>query len=129
MATEQALHRSVATRGWNAMPDTDGVLIDPTEKELKVALAEAAHQANGKAGLRLLRWPPPDLADFLRAWRAAEGFRQWNGGSGTVRSGEARSVVAVAWWTDWIGRKHTRVVGRRGMFNDAARRNLFSPGA
>jgi hypothetical protein len=111
------------------MPETDQVLIDPTETALTTALAEAAGRANGRARLCLLRWPPSDLPDFLLKWRTPEGFWQWNGGDGPGHSGEARTIVAVAWWTDWIGRKHIRLVARRGEFNNAARQNLLSHGA
>src|SRR5262245_49785836 len=100
------------------MPDTDRVLIDPTPKALEAALAEAAKAANGRARLRCLDWPPPDLAAFRDACQAPEGLRQWGGGAPDEPSGEARSVLAVAWWTDWVGRKHVRVVGRRGAFNN-----------
>jgi hypothetical protein len=113
----------------DVMPETDRVLIDPTEQEVQTALAEAVSRANGRGRLCLLDWPPADLADFLLKWRTAEGFQQWNGGSGPGRSGEARTILAVVWWTDWIGRKHVRIVARRGEFNNPARQNLLSRGA
>jgi hypothetical protein len=111
------------------VPDTDRVLIDPTPEQLDTALADAAARANFRAQLRRLDWPPPDV-DAFRAELAgsAEGWRQWNGGTGRGRSGEARTVVAAAWWADLIGRKHVRVVGRRGEFNNPQRACLLAPG-
>jgi hypothetical protein len=41
------------------MPDTDHVLVDPTEKALAAALADATTGANGRARKCLLRRPPP----------------------------------------------------------------------
>jgi len=111
------------------MADTDRVLIDPSPQALESALAEAACQANGRARLRLLEWPPADLDVFRMMARTPEGRHQWNGGPQRGKSGEPRTIVAVAWWTDWVGRRHVRVVGRRGNFNNPARNNLLCPGA
>jgi WD40 repeat protein len=57
----------------------------------------------------------------------AAGYRQWNGGDGPARSGEGRSIVALAWWTDRAGRKHHRVVGRHGTFSRPMLDNLLCP--
>jgi WD40 repeat protein len=111
------------------MPDHDRTFIDPTRAALNEALAAAAAAANAGARTRLLAWPPADLAgDFRKLDAAPGGFRQWSAGEGRGRSGEARSVVALAWWTDLIARKHHRVVGRRRPFNNAARQNVLAPG-
>jgi hypothetical protein len=111
------------------MPDHDRILIDPARDALTQTLAGAAAAANSGARTRLLAWPPADLADdFQKRDAAPAGFRQWNGGEGRGRSGEARTVVALAWWTDFIGRNHHRVVGRRRPFNNAARQNILAPG-
>jgi len=107
------------------VPDTDRVLIDPTPQALESALADAAARANGRARLNLLTWPPADLSDFLSAWGAAEGYWQWTGG--TLRgSGQPRTIVAAAWWTDPLGRKHTRLVARRGEFNHPTCEHLLA---
>jgi sugar lactone lactonase YvrE len=111
------------------MPNHDCVLIDPAPTALERALRESADAANAGARERRLDWPLTTLTDVLaQAGTAAEGWHQWNGGTGRGRSGEARSVVVLAWWTDRIGRKHHRIVGRRGPFNNASRRNLLAPG-
>src|SRR5262249_58585963 len=44
-----------------------------------------------------------------------------------ARSGEGRSAVVLAWWTDRAGRKHHRVVGRHGSFNRPMLENLLLP--
>lgn len=111
------------------MEHFDRVLIDPSPAERDAALSDAAVTANQRAQLRLLQWPPDRYAATLTEVDATpEGWRQWNGGTGKGKSGEARSVVVLAWWTDFIGRKHQRVVGRRGNFNNAARKNMLAPG-
>ncbi len=107
------------------MANSDRVLIDPAPEALERALAEAAEAANGAARERLLEWPPLNLRARLGA---PEGWQQWNGCTGAGHSGQARSVVAVAWWADRAGRRHHRVVGRRGQFNNAARANVLTPG-
>jgi hypothetical protein len=63
----------------------------------------------------------------LAADRAAEGWRQWNGGEGKARSWEARSALALAWWTDPLGRKHCRVLARRGRFARPYLDHLLDP--
>lgn len=107
----------------------DRVLIDPTPAERDAALQEAAATANARAQLRMVEWPPASYAAAVAEVEGTpEGWRQWNGGTGKGRSGESRSVVVLTWWTDFIGRKHHRVVGRRGNFNNAARKNLLASG-
>jgi WD40 repeat protein len=79
----------------------DRVLIDPTPD----ALGETLAAANKGYRVGLLRWPPKDFTAFVSKWRsAAEGRRQWKG----------KGSVAVAWWSDPLGRKHCRVVGAAG---------------
>src|SRR5437867_1547155 len=100
-----------------AMASCDRVLVGPPRAELERVLREAVTAANRKGHQRLLPWPPDGHEGLLaEAEAAAEGWHQWNGGEGQVRSGESRSIVVLAWWTDLMGRKHYRVVGRRGRF-------------
>src|SRR5262245_40183616 len=121
--------RSLVAAEAGPVPDSERVLIDPTPERLDAALADAAARANARARLRLLDWPTPDRDAFHAELAAtSEGRRQWNGGTGRGRSGETRTILAVAWWADLIGRKHVRVVGRRGEFNNSARANVLCPG-
>src|SRR5262245_49925681 len=106
----------------------DRVLIDPEEGELDHTLKQAVAAANEKRRQRLVSWPLPGRDELTADLRDPAGFRQWNGGDGPARSGEGRSVVALAWWTDRAARKHFRVVGRHGTFNRPMLDNLFCPG-
>jgi hypothetical protein len=100
------------------------VLIDPGPGEIQRALAEAAAVANRKASRRALTWPPP--GDFLAALEATpEGWRQWVGGEAPRQGGRVYSVVFLAWWTDFAGRKHWRVVGRRERLEGEGQECLF----
>ncbi len=104
----------------------DRVLVQPTPQQLAEALQQAVLAANERSRLRLLRWPPEDLDVALeRLQRDAEGRLQWDGGG---PAGDTHSAVAVAWWTDGIGRRHCRVVGRRARLDPAGLENLLSPG-
>jgi hypothetical protein len=100
------------------MTEVDQVLVAPARAQLEVALAAAA--VNRRARERPLGWPPDDLGLFEKELAAApEGYRQWVGGDGPTerspygRAGLVRSALAVAWWSDHVGRKHVRLLGRR----------------
>ncbi len=105
----------------------DRVLIDPDTDEVHAALRQAMESANEKRRLRLLGWPLPLLADVLDRLSEPHGHHQWNGGDGPPRSGEGRSAVVLAWWTDRARHKHLRVVGRHGAFNRPMLENLLCP--
>jgi hypothetical protein len=110
------------------MTSYDRVLIQPASAELEQALGAAVTAANARGRMRLLRWPLEGCPAFLdEAEGRPEGWRQWNGGAGRGRSGESRSVVALAWWTDAVGRTHYRIVGRRGDFTRPLLNNLLCP--
>jgi WD40 repeat protein len=110
------------------MAQYDRVLIDPSREELGRALEEAVRAANEERRQRLVSWPLPDLEAALNeAAGLAQGWRQWNGGEGRGRAGDARSIVVLAWWSDRIGRKHHRLVGRQGRFNRPMLDNLLCP--
>ncbi len=106
----------------------DCVLLGPSREELDEALREAVATANGTRRQRLVAWPLPNHAAALaEATSNEQGWRQWNGGEGRLRTGDARSIVVLAWWSDQIGRKHHRVVGRQGNFNRPMLDNLLCP--
>jgi WD40 repeat protein len=108
----------------------DRVLVGPTEGDLDGALAEAAAAANRGFRARLLAWPGPDFAAFLRRWRAeAEGWQQWNAGDGRTRNyrDTTASGAAGAWWSDPLGRKHCRIAARRVRQGTADAVSLFCP--
>jgi hypothetical protein len=105
----------------------DRVLIDPGREQLDKALYEAVQVANDGRRQRLVHWPLPEREAFDEQMGSANGWRQWNGGDGPARAGEGRSIVAAAWWSDRVGRRHVRVAGRSGHFSKALLANLFCP--
>ncbi len=111
------------------MADHDRLLIDPGRADLERALKEAARAANARARSRTLPWPLAELGEALvKVERESEGWRQWVSDGGRVRSGEACSVLLLAWWSDRLGRKHHRLVARRGAFSPGGRKNVLSEG-
>jgi hypothetical protein len=110
------------------MPDYDRTLIAPNRAALVRALGEAVAAANGRARTQTLAGRRPEGA--LRAAEAdgpAEGWWQWNGGTGRGRAWVPLSLAAVAWWSDRAGRRHVRVVGRRGKFSRPQLNHLLDP--
>jgi hypothetical protein len=98
---------------------TDRVLVAPSRAEVADALSAAAAAVNHRKHVGRLPWPPDNLDAFLASFSAeAEGVRQWDA-PGRPRE---RSAAAVAWWHDYAGRLHVRVVGDRG-----PPRRLFGP--
>jgi WD40 repeat protein len=102
------------------MTEIDGALIAPARADLETALGVAVATVNGRARERLLGWPPDDLRSFRKEIAGTpEGYRQWVGGDGPTRrspygrAGLVRSALAVAWWSDHVGRRHVRLLGRR----------------
>jgi hypothetical protein len=110
------------------MPDYDRTLIAPDRAAVERALGEAVAAANGRARTQTLAGAPPEGA--LRAAEAAgpaEGWWQWNGGTGRGRAWVSLSLAAVAWWSDRAGRRHVRVLGRRGKFSRPQLNHLLDP--
>ena len=104
------------------------MLIAPGREELHQALCDAAAWTGRSARKNLVTFDPADADALLdECTRAGEGFRQWNGGPALLRAGGARSAVAVAWWSDPIGRCHARVSGGRGRLGLAICHNLLCP--
>src|SRR5262245_43552851 len=86
------------------MADFDQTLVDPTPADCAGLLAEAARAANHRCPPALVRerWPAA-----VARLAGPEGVRRW------AAAGRVRSEVACAWWTDFLGRKHVRIAGRR----------------
>jgi hypothetical protein len=91
----------------------DRRLLSPSRADLLGALREAADAAN-----RRRRTGRLTLADAAcaccadEALAAPEGSHRLGGNWGPAFV-EPASFVGVAWWTDRLGRRHVRVVGRR----------------
>lgn len=88
----------------------DRRLLDPPPAQLAAALGKATRSANGRMTRRLVRYDRPYWERFARRIAGRpEGLREWAGGSD--RSTGPAAHVAVAWWTDYLGRRHFRVLG------------------
>jgi hypothetical protein len=106
------------------MTGFDRVLIDPDRGQLEHCLREAVSHANAGVEQGGVNWPLPGQDLF---WRFQEGTtagsRQWNGELGE----KGRPVVVLAWWSDRLGRKHHRVVGRMIPFDRPSTWDLLCP--
>jgi hypothetical protein len=109
------------------MAGSERVLVAPSRAELAQALRETVGTANGRCRERRLPWPLPGSPEELADAGTPAGWRQWNGGEMPGRSGEARSALALVWWTDHVGRRHFRAVGRRGGLTRRQMNNLLDP--
>jgi len=87
------------------MPRFDKHLIRPTHLELVQALEEAARQAN--ALCTVVEYERDGWEALVRELRhEPEGFRHWLRQWGKKSPG---GVLTLAWWTDFMGRRHFRV--------------------
>jgi hypothetical protein len=89
----------------------DRVLTAPSPADLEAACHEAVVAANKHGRMRLLPWPPPGLRECLDA-AEPEGRRGWCGAPDD-RGRLDRSTFALAWWRDFGGRRHVRLVSGR----------------
>lgn len=92
----------------------DVTLIDPSTKQLTTAVTQAIKAANLRRRTARLTSAPAEVVAFLRE-RPSEGWHQWLGGT-TEPQRNAPSALALAWWTDALGRCHVRVKGLRWAF-------------
>lgn len=97
----------------------DRILVSPTRGNLVEELLAAQGRANEEVGvlapLDYFKWE----SLVRQMGERPEGRQQW---SDTRHGDTAR--VAIAWWTDHLGRRHFRVVG--GNSRDGSCRNLSS---
>jgi hypothetical protein len=95
----------------------DTILVAPKTQALAGALGRATKAANLRCRSALVRLNPGEGEDLCRAVSiTTEGFRQWLAAADGPRRDDHRSAVAVAWWTDRLGRRHVRVKGARWSF-------------
>jgi hypothetical protein len=113
------------------MPPSEKTFLGPTAEAVEAALADVVQQANYRAQKGKLT---PDPAAYSAC--AAEmlsrpaGVRVWIGGLARpedCRADTLASLVGAAWWTDHLGRKHARVVGRRLERGDQFHQRSFGP--
>jgi hypothetical protein len=92
------------------MTSVDRILIDPTAGELMSALHEAVEAVNQdqQGHGRLLECSDsPALAHLMRT--RPEGAREWRvAGHGMFG---VQAALAAIWWSDFLGRRHLRLLG------------------
>jgi hypothetical protein len=95
------------------MFSTDQVFIDPTSDQmrLELALAVAAVNIDQQGQGALLHVQPGEDAALVERLRVqADGHVEWRvQGQGWRYSTQA--ALLVVWWSDYLGRKHVRLVG------------------
>jgi hypothetical protein len=103
----------------------DATLAQPTAEQALLALRDARAAADRRARINPLGWPLADADAFLgRLASEAEGTQEWLSGPPSGRPA-ARTGVAAAWWRDYGGRTHLRVVGSRGRLGGPSPVGLF----
>lgn len=109
----------------------DRILIAPGQAELAEALAGASQAANKGCRARNLALGTAEARRLARkVVNEPEGFRQWNGTDGGTKrtSGNVTcTAVAVAWWTDALGRPHYRIAGERVTCSLSEAEHLLCP--
>jgi hypothetical protein len=110
--------------------DFDKVLVQPGKEAFFDGMNQAMLSANFQSRSS---WVKLSSRQCGQLWRQVasrpEGFRQWVGGAPRSGNRDERSAVAVAWWTDRVGRPHLRLKGARYSFTHSreALRNIFCP--
>jgi hypothetical protein len=95
----------------------DTILVAPSPQTLADALGRATKVANLRCRNALVQLSPEETEELCQnVADASEGFRQWLGSAEGAGREAHRSAVAVAWWTDRLGRRHVRVKGARWSF-------------
>jgi len=100
----------------------DQRLIDPAPDAIVSLLLRATRAANGRMSHRRVEKDRDSWARFVkRAAKTPEGCQTFRG----TRSGTwGSALVRAAWWTDPVGRRHWRVVGRRVDYVDYRLRDV-----
>ncbi len=94
------------------MTSVDRILIDPTPRELEQALRQATDAVNRAQPIhgRALPCHPGDDVELWQQMRSQpEGARFWRVAGPALFSVEAE-LVAI-WWSDFMGRRHLRLLG------------------
>src|SRR5262245_33480024 len=99
------------------MPSFETRLLQPTVEEITVALVEAEKEANYRCRVgKLERDESFYRKAAVEANKQREGFTRMLDSSVALAAQEGNeraTLVGLAWWTDPLGRKHWRIVGRR----------------
>jgi hypothetical protein len=100
------------------MNSYDRLLIDPTQEQLGNAVRESVtalrRDLRGEPGWPEVRFEAGDVGEMQSLWteihRLAEGYREWQARARGWRFSTQASQLVV-WWSDYLGRRHVRVVG------------------
>ena len=113
------------------MPAFDRVLIDPPADALVPALTEALQAANKRCRVGVLKADAATFAGLAGPFtEKPQGSAAWVAGAPSLaqyNANERATLVGAAWWTDALGRKHLRVVGRRLEPGNCQRNFRFGP--
>jgi hypothetical protein len=113
------------------MPAFDRVLIDPPADALVAALTEAMQTANKRCRVGVLKADDATFRPLAGPFaQKPEGSAAWVAGAPSPEKhdpNQRATLVGAAWWTDALGHKHLRVVGRRMEPGNLLRSNLFRP--
>jgi hypothetical protein len=106
------------------MAVVDERLIDPEPEVVARTLHRATRAANGRLRTRRVEKDADFWGRFVtRTQRKGEGQQTWLGSRATYITAP---LVKAAWWTDPVGRKHWRIVGRRSDYLDHQRHFAFA---
>jgi WD40 repeat protein len=99
------------------MPPFNLDLIDPAPAVVENAMFEAVEKANLRCSVGLMRPDRAAYRGFLASdFTAPEGVALWVGDKGrgdTFPPTPRSTLLGVAWWTNPLGRRTVRIVGRR----------------
>ncbi len=113
------------------MPAFDRVLIDPPADALVPALTEAMQTANKRCRVGVLKADDATFAALAGPLaERPEGSAAWVAGAPSPAEhdpNQRATLVGAAWWTDALGRKNLRVVGRRLGPGNTLLSSLFGP--
>jgi hypothetical protein len=113
------------------MPAFERRFLNPGADEVADALVEAVEAANYRCRVGKLEPDPAAYRRFVQNMaRKREGVGRWV--AGLERAEDATpfvraTLLGLAWWTDYLDRKHVRVVGRRLEQGNEFHQNRFGP--
>jgi WD40 repeat protein len=116
------------------MPAFDRDLTDPGADELVKMMVQAVETANKRCRVGKIDPVPDEYRRFVAKEFAdkPEGVQLWLGGQGRVKTyppNTRATLLGLAWWTNPLGKRLVRVVGRRiEPFNDAPTHRFGPPG-
>jgi WD40 repeat protein len=113
------------------VPAFERRFLQPAAAELVQALVEATQTANQRCRVGLLKLEEAECRRFVAGIESRpEGSERWlppDAAKGLLAGTARGTLVGIAWWTDRLGRRHARVVGRRVEPENPQFDNRFGP--